>query len=146
MSEEALRDAMNRAMEKTFDELCFALTDDEEPEGDLPLEGSVRIGFSGTHQGHFVIALRGRLLKEFVMNMLGEDDEPSREDCLDGLGEIANVMCAHTLTEWLGAEAIFELAPPEVSEGESDAGTSAALVLFLEEGVAEASISLEGQG
>lgn len=110
---------LQAATERALKELCFAFTSDgpDIPESKLPEDGGSWIAFSGPAEGTLVLRVRGNVLGELVANMLGGDQPPTQSDRRDGLCEIANVICGHTLSEWQGGTAVFSVTQPQSFEG-----------------------------
>lgn len=107
------RDLMRRATEESLESLCFAFVDGPPtvPQDERE-EGRARVAFSGPVSGTVSVRILGNAMRDMVKNMLGQESEPSELECSDGLGEIANVVCAHILTRWQGTGVEFSLSPP----------------------------------
>jgi hypothetical protein len=107
-----------RAAALTFEDLGFmlpALELDEE-QANASEDASVTIAFHGPFCGRLEIRICGRILPVFAANMAGEDGEPSREEQLDVLREIANVICGNLLPEIGGTRAVFNIDAPQVHD------------------------------
>ncbi len=105
-----------RAAMLTFEELSLMLpAPGIEPwQRKAPLTSAVRIDFSGPLEGSLVVSIYGDLLPAMAANMLGQDNAPSREEQLDALGEVANVICGNALPGIGGVDAVFQIASPRI--------------------------------
>ena len=107
---------LSQATTLTFEELCFLFPDPEAEASpdELTVDAVVRVTFCGPFNGSLVVKLYGALLPTLAANMLGEEAPPSNDQQLDALCEVANVICGNILPKIAGADAIFNLNPPEL--------------------------------
>jgi hypothetical protein len=85
--------ALHEATVQAFEELAFVFPMPElEPPEHRPSTAAT-IDFEG---GRLVLVVSDDLLPVIAANMLG-DEEPSREDQLDALREVVNVICGNVL-------------------------------------------------
>jgi CheY-specific phosphatase CheX len=117
----------------TFEELCFLFPSPnlDAQQRYAPIDGAVRVAFSGPLQGVLVVTLAGGLLSSLAANMLGVDEPPATAQQYDALGEIANVICGNVLPRIAGPQAVFQLSPPELLHDPS-VGPEMALFLAVE--------------
>jgi CheY-specific phosphatase CheX len=110
-----------------FEELGFLFVAPELPEGRARAAGVVAsVAFRGPFDGSLVVEMDGSLLAPLAENMLGDEEAPSPAMQDDAFGELANVICGHTLTRLAGARASFRLAAPRVhGSGEEVEGRQA---------------------
>lgn len=109
--------SLTQATAQTFEDMCFLLPEPPEA-GDAPaIERAAFVRFDGHRSGSLAIVIRGALVGTMVANMLGDDDEVSEQDCIDGVKEVANVICGNALTATMGEDKVFNLAPPAIFEG-----------------------------
>ena len=88
-----MNQALHQATVNAFEELAFVFPMPElEPPADSPSTAAT-VDFEG---GRLVLTVSDDLLPAIAANMLG-DQEPSREDQLDALREVANVICGNVL-------------------------------------------------
>jgi hypothetical protein len=145
-----LADQLRRSAVLTFEELAFVFVELEPDDAQVaaPFEAGARVAFDGPLCGWLSIRLYGGLLATLTRNMLPELDESSRAMGADTLKEIANVICGNLLPAAAGAEAVFDLHPPESDDVEipppGSPEPAAVVVIGLEDGRAELSLYLEG--
>ncbi len=131
---------------KTFEDLCFAMFEDDTAESTetLPNEGAAWVGFAGPTKGCVSVRVRGEVLAELVGNMLGV--EASEQDCGDAMCELANIICGNFLDELGGARDEFHMGTPSSfdSDAPPDAGDETAKsTLSLDGGVVEVAVYLD---
>jgi CheY-specific phosphatase CheX len=135
---------LSQAATLTFEELCFLCPDPEAeaPSDEVTVDAVVRVTFRGPFNGSLVVKLYGDLLPTLAANMLGEEAPSSKDQQLDALCEVTNVICGNILPKIAGADEIFNLNPPAIvaSPGPPAAGQEPLLVnvyLGIEEGGVE---------
>jgi CheY-specific phosphatase CheX len=116
--------ALHAAAVNAFEELAFQFP---MPELEPPPPGrrtAAIVDFDGHRAGKLVLAVSDELLPIIAANMLGAygdaSGEPTREEQLDALKEMANVICGNVLPSVDGPRALFRLHAPRVA---SDEGT-----------------------
>lgn len=140
--------------EEIFESLAFMLVmpgmDDDEPAPAGPRVAAT-VDFSGPFGGAVAVAVGEEMLGELATNMLGMDETepPNADQQQDALKELLNVVCGNLLPKLGGADAVFDVHPPELTEagqlpdawqGQGPAGRcelpldtgSAELVLFVD--------------
>ncbi len=76
---------------------------------------AVSVTFTGALDGTLVLAVGDGMLPQLAANMLGLDEsgpEASRDQQLDALKELANVICGNLLTEAWSPETSFSVSSP----------------------------------
>jgi chemotaxis protein CheY-P-specific phosphatase CheC len=78
----------------------------------------VSLSFSGAKSGQVSLIMPKALCGEFSANMLGENPEEgeSSDSQIDAAKEIGNIVTGQLLTEFYGAQAMFNQTAPEVVE------------------------------
>lgn len=149
----AMESNLHRAAVLTFEELGLVFSSDEcnEEQQNAPVEAMVEVSFQGPHCGRLMVTVCGGLLPGIVLNMLGDDEEPSQEQLEDALKEIANVICGNMLPSLDGPGAEYRIESPQVIDGLPDKhGAETSLVaktqVGLDEGRAEIALFLIGDG
>lgn len=141
-------------LQEMFETLAFiSLGDPPAAKVRNPDAVRVHVGFTGAARGEIWLEVPGAMLAELAANMLGLDEsgESSREQGLDALGELANVICGNLLARLAGPEPIFNLAAPRIEakppfEDKPPAGTRTDGGLGLESGAVRLSLFLEETG
>ena len=131
---------MNRALHaaavNAFEELAFQFP---MPELEAPPSGprtAAVVEFDGHRAGKLVLAVSDELLPVIAANMLGAygdaTGEPTREDQIDALKEVANVICGNVLPAVDGPRALFRLHAPRLGADEGGEPVAQADVQMLE--------------
>jgi CheY-specific phosphatase CheX len=132
-----LNEVLHRAAVTAFEELAFVFP---MPELEPPPAGgrtAAIVDFDGHCAGQLILSVSDELLPVIAANMLGApadgSETPSRDEQLDALKEVANVICGNVLPSIDGPRALFRLHAPRLAEG-AEAGEPAARadVLLLE--------------
>ena len=116
-----MKTALHKAAVLTFEELGFLMSSDELDEGQksATADATVQVAFRGPRQGQLQVTLCGGLMEPIALNMLGEDEPPSRDDVHDAVKEVANVICGNMLPSLDGAEAVYQIDAPEMVDAQS---------------------------
>lgn len=151
MSERITEILVNETVD-TLEKLAFVFAEPEDdPDAfDAADMITVRTDFTGPFTGSLVIEFAEAGLGELAANMLGldEDDEITREEQRDALKEALNIICGNVLPAIAGSEAIFNIAPPQLTEGpfNGDAEAAKAVARFtLDEGFVILYLLCDGQ-
>ena len=113
----------------TFESLALLLA---EPAGPAPADAlgdgavSARVAFAGTARGAaaggaLAVAVSAGVAAALAENMLGVG-AAGADERRDAVGEFANVVCGHVLSEAGGPEAVFRLAAPVSAEVGGEVG------------------------
>lgn len=80
---------------------------------------SAQINFEGPYNGDIRLTLPIEILPELSRNMMAEADdyEPPKQEQMDILGELANVIGGKLVSAMLGSKSKFKLYMPHVIEG-----------------------------
>jgi hypothetical protein len=111
----------------TFESLALLFAEPAGPGAPLG-DGAVaaRVAFAGSARGAaaggaLAVSVTADVAAALAENMLGAD-AAGADACRDAVGEFANVVCGHVLSEAGGPEAVFRLAAPAaVAPGEPGA-------------------------
>ena len=76
------------------------------------------VKMKGTFYGSLAIVAKDDFLKSLASNILGSND-PSEEDKKDAFRELGNILAGNFLTEAYGADLVFDVTQPVVSETSS---------------------------
>ncbi len=100
---------------------------------------TVSADFSGPCSGSLVMEFGAEGLSELAANMLGLDEAEtiSEEEQRDALKEALNIICGNVLPAIAGAEAVFNISTPQLTEGPYAGDAAAAIAvagLTLDEG------------
>jgi CheY-specific phosphatase CheX len=120
-----VNEVLHQAAVTAFEELAFVFP---MPELEPPPAGArtaAVVDFDGHRAGQLVLSVSDELLPVIAANMLGDAD-PSRDEQLDALKEVANVICGNVLPSIEGPRALFRLHAPRLAEGAADGGEPAA--------------------
>lgn len=112
---------------ETLEQLAFVFSFPDESDPDALWEAEVagaRVAFSGPLQGELLLAISPAAVPELTANMLGLDDGavPPEDQQLDALKEALNVICGNLLPRIGGAEAVFDIQPPEILDAAAAKG------------------------
>ncbi len=113
--------ALYQAASSSFEELAFfSTTADgkvlENSDDTANARTCAIISFSGSGTGTLVLIATDKMLPELAANMLGEAETLlSVDEQKDALGELANIICGNVLPDVGGERAVFDLAPPSVT-------------------------------
>ncbi len=79
------------------------------------------MNFSGELSGSISIIIPDDMSLELASNIMGvePDDESIKDQALDSLKEVLNVICGQFLTSFGGDEPIFDLTIPEISSSDN---------------------------
>ena len=136
-----MNEALHNAAVTAFEELAFVFPMPElEPAPALDRTAAI-VDFDGHRSGRLVLLVSDGLLPVIAANMLG-DTEPSREEQLDALKEVANVICGNVLPSIDGPRAIFRLHAPRLSAGDQAGVPTAQADVLLSEGSASVRLFL----
>ena len=131
-----------------FEELAFMfeMPELEDEDLELPFDGTGMVTFTGPINGRLYVSSYGGLMRSMAVNILGED-EPTKEQQKDVLGEMANVICGNVLPRIAGRGHIFRIGPPQFFSTRDESLNSAEenitrVRIPLNEGVAEVSLSI----
>jgi len=139
--ETKLQRALYQAAVRIFEEICFMFEapELEEEFKDAQVEAAASVEFSGPIEGRLLIKARAGLLSGIAANMLGEEN-PSKKQQQDALGEIANIICGNILPAIHGSKKVFEVTSPQIVKTENllskEAPTATASVI-LDQGRAD---------
>ncbi len=149
---------MNKAISKTLsklgvdslEKLAFMFPFPESPPPNLELENSIaaRVAFTGPYPGTLTMILSDDVLRELAVNMLGVDDdeEVSRDQLNDAIGEAVNIICGNVMPLIAGEKAIFNIQAPEIFPGAEpdNEKLTARAYLSIDEGWCDISMTFEG--
>jgi CheY-specific phosphatase CheX len=117
---ESLETAVSVCTSRVLDTAAFiSVWPWTEHDRDLPAPDiAATMEFRGPCQGRMIFRVSSEVLPTLAMNMLGDfnSDPGHREKALDALKEVLNMICGNVLTAWRGAEAAFNLSPPEMMD------------------------------
>lgn len=82
--------------------------------GESPLYSS-EVEMRGTFHGTLSVFAQEPFLATLAANILG-NDAPSEDDKLDAFKELGNILAGNFLTEAYGADLVFDVTQPRVSE------------------------------
>lgn len=112
--------ALYEVATRAFETLCFMYPvpeyNSESEVLGLGVEAAVSVGFSGPLKGELVLKVHKGLFYAIAANMLADEKPPTRQQMLDALGEIANIICGNVLPAIVGSREIFKLEPPKELE------------------------------
>jgi CheY-specific phosphatase CheX len=125
--------------------MLFPETELSEDQAAAPLDVAASVEFRGPMTGRLVLRASSTILPEVANNMLGADDTRPSALQRDALGELANVICGHVLPLIGGADAVFNLAAPNLHLGgelpmRDDDAPAASVQVGVEQGRAEATL------
>ena len=136
-----------------FENMAFAFISDDAVEAS-DIEATAILAtmpFDGPYSGAFRIAMPIELLSELADNMLGVDGEPvARQQMLDALGELTNVLGGNLLAELYDGDISWHLQHPEVTEHKpeddvaEDDGSTVSTLLNLEQSWVRISMTVHG--
>ena len=100
----------------TFEDLCLALPTEKLDENQQRAEpvAAVRIGFQGSLSGRLVLMVSTNLLSLLPTNMLALDGPVGKQDQIDALSEVINVICGNMLPGVSGSDEAFRITPPQI--------------------------------
>ena len=134
--------------ERTFESLAFLLAVPEASATDCPGAApapaapadavTAHVVFRGPFCGRLCLSVGRPFLTELAANMLGLAPGEAATDAeqADAFKELANVVCGNLLPEVSGADAVFNIQPPELGSGD-DASAAP------QQPLAEATLALE---
>ena len=151
-SNSRLHQILTEVAETTFENLAFMFPMSDDGQGPPEQTGwaSAKVDFAGQFSGTLFVGVSQGILPALADNMLGTDKgSASVEDQHDALKELANIICGNLLPVIAGTQAVFNVHPPELCEG--DAGqlnqcenqTVATSYLTLDEGLARIALIAE---
>lgn len=136
-----MNEALHRAAVTAFEELAFVFPMPElEPDEHAGRTAAV-VDFDGHRAGKLVLTVSDELLPVIAANMLG-DGEATREEQLDALKEVANVICGNVLPSIDGPRALFRLHAPRLAVDEAAGAPAAQADVILSEGSASVRLFL----
>ena len=105
---------LNASALKTFEEACFMypVPELEDIQEKLPLEAAAEVKYRGDFTGRMMIETRGGLFRAIAVNMLSSED-PSGEQKMDALGEIANIICGNVIPALGGVRQGYRIEAPK---------------------------------
>jgi len=105
--------ALKTAGMKAFEETCYLYPVPElkEVQEMLPMEAAVEVKYRGDFTGRILIEARGGLSQAIAVNMLSSQD-PSEEQKMDALGEIANIICGNVIPALGGISQGYRIEAP----------------------------------
>ncbi len=112
-----LKKVLHQSAAQIFEEICFMFEapELEEEQTEAKVEAAVSVDFHGPIEGRFLIKVYEGMLSTIAANMLGEEDS-SKQQQLDALGEIANVICGNVLPFVAGSKEVFHVDAPQIIE------------------------------
>lgn len=112
-----LKKVMHQSAARIFEEICFMFEapELEEEQTEAKVEAAVSVDFHGPVEGSIIIKVYEGMLSAIAANMLGEEDT-SKQQQLDALGEIANVICGNALPLIAGSKEVFHVDAPQIIE------------------------------
>ncbi|SRR5690554_3510651 len=138
-------DALLKSAHETFANLAFMFIMDESAdvaEGRPPWL-AVTVSFTGPLKGKLTMRVSSEVPAPLAANMLGlaDDQTPTREQQLDALRELLNVICGNMLPLLAGSDEVFNVGAPDIVDS-SHLNMVDPMVLYLEAGQAEISLEL----
>jgi hypothetical protein len=135
-----VNEVLQLATVTAFEELAFVFPMPElEPPPAAGRTAAV-VDFDGHRAGHLVLSVSDELLPVIAANMLGASatgcGSPSRDEQLDALKEVANVICGNVLPSIDGPRALFRLHAPRLDDAEEAGEPAARADVLLSEGSA----------
>lgn len=120
---ESLENAVCLAVVRVLETAAFmTVWPCQESDGELAHpDVAATMTFCGPRTGRLTLYVASEVLPLLTQNMLGElepDDSPE-EQRRDAVKEMLNMICGNLLTEWQGAEPVFNLSPPEIVNARS---------------------------
>ena len=114
------KEVLNQVLCNVFETLAFMFGDVSDDETELTGEVAAVacMQFSGDATGSLEIAVPVPMCAVIACNVLGVDpgDSLVKEQELDALKEVLNIICGNLLVEIVGDEAIVDLTVPETSQ------------------------------
>jgi len=109
-----IQTALYRATVSTFESMGFLLPTKELDENQLKAaaEAIVYINFHGPVSGRLYLRTFGDLLPILTANMMGLMEAPGSSLQQDALGELANVICGHMVSQLADPAAAYQLDSP----------------------------------
>ncbi len=109
-----IQTALYQATVSTFESMGFLLPTRELDEKQLnaPAEAIVYVDFHGPVSGRLYLRTFGDLLPTLTANMMGSMEAPSAPLQQDALGELANVICGHIVSQLADPTAAYKLDSP----------------------------------
>lgn len=80
---------------------------------------AVSVAVNGVVHGELSIVAPEPFLQTLAQNLLGADEPPPLGDCLDAFREMGNVLAGNFITEAYGADCVFEIIQPVLSDDPS---------------------------
>ncbi|MBI5804924.1 chemotaxis protein CheX [candidate division TA06 bacterium] len=108
-----VENALKEAGLKTFEGICFMYPVPElkEIQEMLPLEAAAEVKYRGDFSGRMMIETRGGLFQAIAVNMLSSQD-PTGEQKMDALGEVANIICGNVIPALGGISQGYRIEAP----------------------------------
>jgi chemotaxis protein CheY-P-specific phosphatase CheC len=99
--------------------LAFMFTDDDLPEVEVDevwFETTIR--YEGPTQGRLRLYCAQSFMTTLAGNLLGVDPDDSEADIksVDAVKELMNILCGQLVTQFYGADAVFNLSIPECNQ------------------------------
>lgn len=144
------KETVYQVAEDVFEKLAFLFSFREEEREPMDYASAVvaSVTFTGQFEGRLAMAVSEDVLPELAANMLGVEEETSREEQQDALKELINVVCGNLLPELAGRKKLFnvnapQILSPEQSAALADDAPAAAAKLSLEEGQCDLMLYLD---
>jgi CheY-specific phosphatase CheX len=146
-----VKETIYQVAEDVLEKLAFLFSFREEEREPMDYESAVvaSVSFTGQFEGRLLMAVSAEVLPELAANMLGIEEETSREEQQDALKELINVICGNLLPELAGRKKLFNVNAPQIlTTGDlntafPDGTPSATAKLSLEEGQCDLVLYLE---
>jgi CheY-specific phosphatase CheX len=145
-----VKETIYRVAEDVFEKLAFLFSfrEEERQPMDYGSAAVASVTFTGQFEGRLALAVSEKVLPELAANMLGIEEETSREEQQDALKELINVVCGNLLPELAGRKKLFNvnaprILPPEEIGVVTAAPPAAAAKLALEDGQCDLMLYLD---
>jgi hypothetical protein len=117
MPEQQIKNMLNEVACEVFQSLAFVFPADE-PGSEEPAGGLVTaaVKFEGAIPGTILLSLPASALGTLACNMLALDEAapPTKDQELDALKELANVLCGNLLPAMFGLQAEYHVHSPTI--------------------------------
>jgi CheY-specific phosphatase CheX len=108
------REVLRESVLLVMEQMAFMFIEDYDENRGRDLKGlcAAELGFSGMKRGRLVIVSSLNFIKNFALNVMGED-EVEEEFFRDSFMELSNNIAGRFLERFFGEREIFDLHPPQ---------------------------------
>ena len=119
---EKLEAVLYQVTEEVLEKLAFIFSFPEEERDRMDYSAAVAasVSFVGPFGGVLIIVISNEALPELAENMLGIDEETTREQQYDALKEMINVVCGNLLPLISGKKSVFNVDAPQIIDHDID--------------------------